>query len=207
MICTIHEQLPDWSHQTVVHCYQLDLHSENDLQIQVKQLLLDNTYLSKVVDGKKSWFIRMEVLDLIYHQLFFAANILGCQPMTSHYMEPLTPQTLGQAAAAIYCMLSDKASGKMARVMFSHNEYRCTFCASTVINFTLEPTAHINHSVMGRSIPPLWENSVGIGTSQLRLTAINFIPHSIPPFLSISVCAESSLPPTSIPHSELSLVY
>jgi hypothetical protein len=45
--------------------------------MQVKKLLFDDAYLSKVIDDKKSWFTQMEVLDLIYHQLFFTANSLG----------------------------------------------------------------------------------------------------------------------------------
>jgi len=45
----------------------------------VKELLFDDSYLSKVVDDTKSWFTRMEVLDLIYHQFFFTANSLGHQ--------------------------------------------------------------------------------------------------------------------------------
>jgi len=54
-----------------------------EIQIQVKELLFDDAYLSKVVYDKKSWFTRMKVLDLIYHQFFFTANSLGCQPTTS----------------------------------------------------------------------------------------------------------------------------
>jgi hypothetical protein len=55
----------------------LDLRSETELQIQVEELRFDDAYLSKVVEDKKSWFTRMEVLDLIYHQYFFTANNLG----------------------------------------------------------------------------------------------------------------------------------
>jgi len=43
----------------------LDLGSETDLRIQVKELLFDDAYLSKVIEDKKSWFTRMELLDLI----------------------------------------------------------------------------------------------------------------------------------------------
>jgi len=61
----------------------LDVGSETELRIKVKELLFDDAYLSKVVDDKKSWFTRMEVLDLIYHQFFFTANSLERQPTTS----------------------------------------------------------------------------------------------------------------------------
>jgi hypothetical protein len=108
----------------------LDVGSETELRIKVKELLFDDTYLSKVVDDKKSWFTRMEVLDLIYHQFFFTANSLGRQPTTSQYFQPLAPQTLALAAAAIHFMLSEYASGKKATVMFSQDEYRGTFVHS-----------------------------------------------------------------------------
>jgi hypothetical protein len=61
--------------------------------MQVKKLLFDDAYLSKVIDDKKSWFTQMEVLDLIYHQLFFTANSLGWQTTTSQFFQPLAPQT------------------------------------------------------------------------------------------------------------------
>jgi len=50
--------------------------------MHVKELLFDETYLSKVVDYIQSWFNRMEVLDLIYHPFFFTAHSLEHQPMT-----------------------------------------------------------------------------------------------------------------------------
>jgi len=65
--------------------------SETELQIKVKELLFDDAYLFKVVNDKKSWFMRMEVLDLIYHQFFFTANSLGCQPTSLQYFQPLAP--------------------------------------------------------------------------------------------------------------------
>jgi hypothetical protein len=55
----------------------LDLGSQTELGIQIEELLFDAVYLSKVIDDKKSWFTRMEVLDLIYRQFFFTANSLG----------------------------------------------------------------------------------------------------------------------------------
>jgi len=44
----------DEARRTVVHCFQLDLHSETELRIQVKELLFDDAYIPKVVDDKKS---------------------------------------------------------------------------------------------------------------------------------------------------------
>jgi hypothetical protein len=55
-ICTIRGQLADGARRTVVQGFQSELRSETELQIQVKELLFDNTYLSKVVEDKKSWF-------------------------------------------------------------------------------------------------------------------------------------------------------
>jgi len=71
------------------------------------ELLFDDASLSKVLDDKKLWFTQKEVLDLIYHQFFFTANSLGRQPTTSQYFQPIAPQTLVLAAAAIRCALSE----------------------------------------------------------------------------------------------------
>jgi len=132
--------LGDGARPTDVQSYRSDVGSEGELRIKVKELLFDDAYLSNVVDDKKSLFTRMEVLDLIYHQFFFTANSLGRQPTTSQYFQPLAPQTLVLAAAAIHCALSEYASGKKATVMFSQDEYRGTFGPSPVINFALEAT-------------------------------------------------------------------
>jgi len=161
--------LVDGARRTAVRSYQLDLRSETELRIQVKELLYDDAYLSKVVDDKKSWFTRMEVLDLIYHQFFFTANSLGRQPTTSQYFQSLAPQTLALVAAAIHCALSDYAGGKKATVMFSQDEYRGTLCPSPMINFTPEATVLINHTLVGRFKPPptsMWRNSARIGAPQ-----------------------------------------
>jgi len=48
-ISTIEGCLADGARQTIVHTYQLDLGSETDLRIQVRELLFDNAYLSKVI--------------------------------------------------------------------------------------------------------------------------------------------------------------
>jgi len=97
--------------------------SETKLKIKVKELLFDDAYPSKVVDDKKSWLTQMEVLGCIYHQFFLTAHSLRCQPTTSQYFRPLSPQTLVLAAAAIHCALSEYASRKKATVMFSQDEY------------------------------------------------------------------------------------
>jgi hypothetical protein len=140
MISTIRGWLADGACQTVVRTYRVDVGSVTEPQMKVKELRFDDAYLSKVVNDKKSWFIQMEVLDLIYHQLFFTTNSLWRQSTTSHNFQPLAPQTLAPAAAAIHFVLSEYASGKKAMVMFSQDEYRGTFGLSPVINFTLETT-------------------------------------------------------------------
>jgi len=122
-ISTIQGWLADGARRTVVRSYRLDVGTETELRIKVTELLFDDAYLSKVVDDKKSWFTRMEVLDLIYHQFFFTANSLGRQPTTSQYFQPIAPQTVALAAAAIHCALSEYTSGKKATVMFSQDEY------------------------------------------------------------------------------------
>jgi len=80
--------LADGECQTVDHRYKLDLHSKTELRIQVKVLQFDNAYLSKVVNDKKSWFTQKEVLDLIYHQFFFAANSSISKMEFSHWEPP-----------------------------------------------------------------------------------------------------------------------
>jgi len=51
-ISTIQGRLAYGAQRTVVHNYQLDLYSETELWIQVKVLLFDNAYRSKVVNDK-----------------------------------------------------------------------------------------------------------------------------------------------------------
>jgi len=112
----------------------LDLVSETELRIKVKELLFDDAYLLKVIDDKKAWSMQMEVLDLIYHQFFFTANSLGRQPTTSQFFQPLTLQRLALVAAAIHCALSQYGTAKKVTVMFSQDEYQGKFCPSTVID-------------------------------------------------------------------------
>ena len=104
--------MADGARQTIVRSCWFDLGSETELRIQVKELVFDDAYLSKVINDKKAWFTRMEVLDLIYHQFFFTANSLGRQPTTLQFFQPLTPQTLALVAAAIHCVLYEYATGK-----------------------------------------------------------------------------------------------
>jgi len=141
--------------------------SETELRIKVRELRFDDAYLSKVVDDKKSWFNRMDVLDIIYDQLFFTANSLGREPTTSQYFHPLAPQTLVLAAAAIHCAQSEYASEKKATVMFSQDECRGTFGPSTVFNFTLEATTQsITHQRPLHTPTPLWRNSTRLSAPQ-----------------------------------------
>ena len=119
-------------------------------------LLFDDAYLSKVIDDKKSLFTRMEVLDLIYHQLFITDNSLERQRPTSQFIQLRTPQTLALVAAAIHCILSKYATGKKVTVMFSQDEYRGKFCPSMVIDcISAEATALlINYTWWAASYPP-----------------------------------------------------
>jgi len=102
--------LADAAHQTIVRSYRLNLGSETELRIQVKELLFDVAYRLKVIDNKKAWFTQMEVLDLIYHQFCFTANRLGRQLTTSQFFQPLTPPMLALVAAAIHCAPSEYAT-------------------------------------------------------------------------------------------------
>jgi len=53
-ISTIRGRLADGAHRTVFWSKHLDVHSQTELRIQVKDLLFDDAYLSKVIEDKKS---------------------------------------------------------------------------------------------------------------------------------------------------------
>jgi hypothetical protein len=74
----------------------LDIGSETELGIQIKELVFENAYLSKVINEKKSWFTWMEVHDFIYHQLFFTATSLG---VTTHYIAILSTSNTADISA------------------------------------------------------------------------------------------------------------
>jgi len=123
--------------------------------MQVKDLLFDDDYLLKVINDKESWFLWIEVLEIIYNPLFFTANSLGRQPTTSWFFQHLTLQMLALIATAIHCVLSEHATGKKVTVMFSQDEYRGKFCPSTVTDcITAEATALINYTWWAASYPP-----------------------------------------------------
>jgi len=111
--------------------------------------LFVGTCLIMIIDNKISWFTRREVLDIIYHLFFYTTNSLEGMPTTFQYFQPLTLLTLALAMAAIHCMLFEYASAKMATVMFSADEYQGKLYPITVINFTLQDTAHIIHTISG----------------------------------------------------------
>jgi len=48
--------MADWVHLPHLHGHECDLGLETELWIKVKELLFDNTLLSKVKDDKKSWY-------------------------------------------------------------------------------------------------------------------------------------------------------
>jgi len=145
--------------------------------MQITELLFDDAYLSNVINDKKSWFMWMDVLDLIYHQFFFTANSLGRQPTTSQLFQPLTPQTLALLAAAINCVLSEYATGKRVTVMFCQDEYCGKFCPSTVTDcISAEAIALIKfklHMVRLVHTPPptpQWYSSAIIGAPESPLS-------------------------------------
>jgi len=113
---------------------------------------------------------------------------LGRQHTTSQYFQPLTPQTLALGAAAIHCVLSEHTSGNEAMVMISQDEYRGTSSASRVINLTPEATPLMNHTLVGRMIPPAVATPRGLAllnSSRCSLALIDApLCHSalVPPF-------------------------
>jgi len=83
MISTNWGRLADGVRQTVARSYQLDMYTETELIMQVKEHQFDDVYLSMVKDDMISQFTRMDVLDANYHQFLFTANCLRHQPTTS----------------------------------------------------------------------------------------------------------------------------
>jgi len=162
------------------------------------ELLFDNAYLSQVINDKKSWFPQMEVLDLFYHQYFFAANSLGLKPTTSQFFQPPIPQSLALVAAAIHWVLSEYATGKKVTVMLSQDEYQGKFCPSTVIDCTTwEAIALINYTWWGCFIPPppqmvlLRDNrcsSIHVGAPQSPSALLNPCPQSKSAHVSLDLC-------------------
>jgi len=162
----------------MIGSYWLVVGSETELQIQVREILFDHAYLSKVIDDKKSWFTQMEVLDSFYHQYFFTANSLGWQPTTSQFVQPLSLQMLALVAASIHCALSEYATGKKVMVMFSQNEYWGEFCPSMVIRLYYcrsHCTTHQFHMVGCFIHPPSpeWYSSARIRGHQLSLALLS----------------------------------
>jgi len=164
-------QLADGACRTVICscCFVLD--PETEPWIQAKELLYEDAYLSTVLDDKKLWFTQMEMVHLIYNEIFFAANSFVCQPTSSQSFQSLTPQSLALAAAAVHRALSAYASGKKATVIFSADEYLGTVCPSLVIKFTPEATASINCVLRGQEMHP----TPPCGATQLGLRLLN--PH------------------------------
>jgi len=103
----------------------------------------------KDVDDSVSWFMRMELLDLIHCHFLITANSVGRQPSSFQYFQPLTPLTFVLAATAIHSAQSEYACRTKATVMFSEDEYHSTFCPFPVIKFTPEATALVNHTSVG----------------------------------------------------------
>jgi len=168
------------------------------LRIQVRKLLFDDAYLSKVVDDKKSWFTWMAVLELMYHQSFSTPNTFWQQRTTSQFFQPLPLQTLALVIPAIHCALSEYATGKKVTVLFSQDEYQGKFYHSTVIWLYYcrsHFTTHQLHMV-GYFVPPSPSPMV-----LLRLNMRTIIPVSTPQSglpLQYIIQRSSILAPTSI---------
>ena len=218
--------MADGARQTIVRSYRLDLESEIELRIQVKELRFNNGYLLKVIDDKKSSFTQMEVLDLIYHRNFFTTNSFGRKLTTSLFFHPLALQMLVLVAAAIHCALSEYATGKKVTVMLSQDEYRGKISLSTVIDcITAEATALINYTWWAAVYPPApppppmvllrynWRSSIPNTTPQCRLALRYFIQLSILPCQLVlllqngcsSIPSLTSIRSTSISFQTLSL--
>jgi len=207
--------LAERARRTIVWRYWLDLGSETELRIQVKELLFDDAYLSKVIDDKKSWFTWMELLDVIYHQFFFSANNLGRQPTTSQFFQPLTPPMLALVAAAIHCLLLEYATGKKVTVMFSQDEYRGKFCPSMLMDcLAAEATPLINYTWWAASYPRHMDllrynrrSSIPISAPQSGLKLQYFIQRSILHFCWRSSCRRGASQSPPRPRSGVPLFH
>jgi len=100
-----------------------------------------------------SLFTQIELQDLIYHQHFLTANNWGLQPTIYSILKPLTLPTSLVADKAIPYVSSEYSLPNKATSKFPHNEYLGAFCPSPIINFTLEATAFIMHTLVCRHIP------------------------------------------------------
>jgi len=136
----------------------------------------------------------MEVLDLIYHQFFFTANRLVCQPTTFQFYELLTLQTLTLAALVIHFLPSEYVSGKKSTVMISQDEYYCKFCPSPVMNFSLEATAFIIQHI-GRLLhtPTVCTTPLSLALLNIRLLSSDWI--ATPMFHSMLHASSCGAPP------------
>jgi len=148
--------LTDGARGSNVSSYLLDSVSGTAYTIQLKKLQLVNIDLLNIMDDNKLWFTHIDVLDVIYHQFFFTANILEWQSTTSQFFQPLAPQTVACVAVAIHSMLSQYATGKQDMVRISHDMNQVQFSHSTVIDFTAaEVTVLSNDTLVGCLIPPI----------------------------------------------------
>jgi len=144
----------------------------------------------------------MEVLDLIYHQFFFTANSLECQPSISQFFQPLALQPLVLVATAIHFAQSEYASGNVDKVMFCPNDYWSTFCTSPLITFALGNYCTHQSYICGplHTPCPMWHNSARIGspdfpigTPSPQLTVFYFVSRLILAFLALLSLDGSSL--------------
>jgi len=147
--------LADGARETIVCREGLDFASETKLWIQVKDILFDHAFLSKVMDDKAFWFTWKEVLDQISNQLFFTTYSLWAEHTSSQFSHPVILLTLALVATANHCGMSDYATGKRVMVMCSPDEYEGKSCPSMVIDcITAEATALIGYALVRCFTPP-----------------------------------------------------
>lgn len=80
--------------------------------------MLDDAYLSTVIEVKFPWFSQMKAQELIYYQSFFTADSLGCNPTLSQFIQPLNPKTLEVPTIAILLALCGEAPGEKETLRF-----------------------------------------------------------------------------------------
>lgn len=187
--------LEDEACWTVVSLDYLELASETGHEIQDKEVLFPNGYLSKIMQDKTSWCTQWQGREFILHPSFGKTSSSVWSPTSFLFIQHLAPPTLPLAAVAIHCELAQYAIAKKAMVMFSQHDYQGTFCPSPRIDFTLETTILLNDTLMGRSICPLWLKPIEIGASQSLSALIYLALHDCSwisiCLLSVLLCCDS----------------
>jgi len=96
---------------------------------------------------KKSWFTQMDDLDFIYHQFFFTANSLVCQPTASQFIQQLVLRSLVLVAEVIDCVLSEYATEKTTTIMCGERRMVLIRCHSAEHTGQKGEHAYLQNSV------------------------------------------------------------